>query len=209
MSGIEAKQKTLKKIREALSHSVPLPFPQSEGGQSPFENFEEEGEVAFARNFAGLNGKFSYCANLSEAEAVLRSLFAERGWNKIHWENAEPVSILRNRNEHHEELSSCDAAVTSCECLIARTGSIVLSSFHGGRASSVYCPIHICLAFTDRVVPDLRDALALLRQKYGDKMPSFISFASGPSRTADIEKTLVVGVHGPKEVFCLLVDSRQ
>ena len=47
----------------------------------------------------------------------------------------------------------------------------------------------------------------MLKEKYGSALPSMITFATGPSRTADIEKTLVVGVHGPKEVFCLLVDE--
>ncbi|HYE54693.1 MAG TPA: LUD domain-containing protein [Chitinophagaceae bacterium] len=46
-----------------------------------------------------------------------------------------------------------------------------------------------------------------MQTKYGDKLPSFFSFATGPSRTADIEKTLVVGVHGPKEVYCFLIDQ--
>jgi L-lactate dehydrogenase complex protein LldG len=45
-----------------------------------------------------------------------------------------------------------------------------------------------------------------MKEKYGVKLPSMISFATGPSRTADIEKTLVVGVHGPKEVYCFLAD---
>jgi len=57
------------------------------------------------------------------------------------------------------------------------------------------------------LVYDLKDALLLLREKYNGQLPSFISFATGPSRTADIEKTLVVGVHGPKEVFVFLVES--
>ena len=47
----------------------------------------------------------------------------------------------------------------------------------------------------------------MIKNKYGDHLPSLITFATGPSRTADIEKTLVVGVHGPKEVFCFLVDE--
>jgi L-lactate dehydrogenase complex protein LldG len=49
--------------------------------------------------------------------------------------------------------------------------------------------------------------LVFLQKKYRDKLPSQISFATGPSRTADIEKTLVVGVHGPKEVYCFLLDN--
>jgi L-lactate dehydrogenase complex protein LldG len=54
---------------------------------------------------------------------------------------------------------------------------------------------------------DLKDAFVFLKEKYQKGMPSLISFASGPSRTADIEKTLVTGVHGPKEVYCFLVEA--
>jgi L-lactate dehydrogenase complex protein LldG len=76
-----------------------------------------------------------------------------------------------------------------------------------GRTVSVYAPIHICIAYTNQLVYDLKDSLQLLKDRYADHIPSLITFASGPSRTADIEKTLVTGVHGPKEVYLFLVDS--
>jgi L-lactate dehydrogenase complex protein LldG len=56
-------------------------------------------------------------------------------------------------------------------------------------------------------VYDIKDGLQLIKTKYGANLPSLITLATGPSRTADIEKTLVVGVHGPKEVFCFLIDG--
>jgi L-lactate dehydrogenase complex protein LldG len=71
----------------------------------------------------------------------------------------------------------------------------------------VYAPIHICIAYTNQVVYDISDGLHSITKHYGNHLPSLITLASGPSRTADIEKTLVVGVHGPKEVYCFLVDS--
>ena len=76
-----------------------------------------------------------------------------------------------------------------------------------GRTTSVYAPVHICVAYSSQVVYDIKDALQLLKEKYAGKLPSLITFASGPSRTADIEKTLVTGVHGPKEVYCFLVEA--
>ena len=65
----------------------------------------------------------------------------------------------------------------------------------------------ICITYTSQLVYDLRDALQLMKERYGASLPSLITFASGPSRTADIEKTLVVGVHGPKEVYLFLVEA--
>ena len=76
-----------------------------------------------------------------------------------------------------------------------------------GRTVSVYAPVHICIAYTNQLVYDIKEGLQMLLKKYSNKLPSLITMASGPSRTADIEKTLVVGVHGPKEVFVFLVEG--
>ncbi|MOA49007.1 Lactate utilization protein C [compost metagenome] len=54
---------------------------------------------------------------------------------------------------------------------------------------------------------DLKDAFALLKEKYEEHLPSNITVISGPSRTADIEKTLVLGAHGPKEFYVFLIDD--
>ena len=67
--------------------------------------------------------------------------------------------------------------------------------------------MHICIAYTSQLVYDISEALHFLQLKYKENLPSFITLATGPSRTADIEKTLVVGVHGPKEVYLFLVDD--
>jgi L-lactate dehydrogenase complex protein LldG len=82
---------------------------------------------------------------------------------------------------------------------------VLSSGQQSGRTVSVYAPIHICIAYTDQLVYDIDEALLSLQKEYGEQLPSMITLATGPSRTADIEKTLVVGVHGPKEVFCFLV----
>ena len=77
-----------------------------------------------------------------------------------------------------------------------------------GRTTSVYAPVHICIAYTNQLVFDIKAGLQLIKEKYISQLPSLITFASGPSRTADIEKTLVTGVHGPKEVYLFLVESK-
>jgi L-lactate dehydrogenase complex protein LldG len=58
------------------------------------------------------------------------------------------------------------------------------------------------------LVYDIKDGLIALKEKYQQQLPSLFTFATGPSRTADIEKTLVVGVHGPREVYLFLVDKQ-
>jgi L-lactate dehydrogenase complex protein LldG len=206
-----AKENILKKIRQALSQSTPIPFPLSEGNHAVFQPPTQEPEIEFAEQFTRLQGKFIFCEDQQEMTDRLRMLVNNRGWTKIYREEGAK-SILGEslfRSFTSTDLKDCDAAVTGCEFLIARTGSIVMSAAEpGGRTVSVYAPVHICIAYTDQLVYDIRDGLLALKEKYHHRLPSLITFATGPSRTADIEKTLVVGVHGPKEVFLFLVDRK-
>jgi L-lactate dehydrogenase complex protein LldG len=206
-----SKENILKKIRKALSHSTPLPFPQSEGSQSVFEPARQETEVEFAEQFIRLEGKFIYCINRQELAFQLSSLVKKQDWQKVYCLEDKLIAFVAGPLSDRiikTDLAGCDVAVTGCEFLVARTGSIVMSAAQAsGRTTSVYAPIHICIAFTSQLVYDLKDALHAAREKYGSQLPSLITFATGPSRTADIEKTLVVGVHGPKEVYVFLVEG--
>ena len=210
MKTSSAKNNILKKIKQALNKAVPVPFEDVASKQEFFLKEDNDLEVQFAENFSTLQGRFSFCSNNKELATQLQTLFATRQWNNIFLNEAGLKAMLAQQNLQiniETDLADCDAAITSCECLIARTGSIVLSSAQSGRTTSVYAPVHICVAYTDQLVFDIKDGLNLLKKKYPAGLPSSITFASGPSRTADIEKTLVTGVHGPKEVFCFLVLS--
>jgi L-lactate dehydrogenase complex protein LldG len=206
-----SKESILKKIRKALSHSTPLPFPASEGNQSFIPASQQEMDVEFAEQFNALQGRFIFCVNRQELAFQFSSLVKKQDWQKVYCLEKEIREMVIAAVEDRfttDDLAGCDVSVTGCECLVARTGSIVMSAAQtSGRTTSVYAPVHICIAFTSQLVYDVKDALQLVKDKYKDKLPSLITFATGPSRTADIEKTLVVGVHGPKEVYCFLVDA--
>ncbi|MEP6748410.1 MAG: lactate utilization protein [Bacteroidota bacterium] len=206
-----SKEAILKKIREALSESTPFPFPLSEGSNSLYIPQQKELEVQFAEEFNKLQGRFSFCLNSEELCLQLIALFAEKNWTKIFCNESalkHAMSYGRFENLYSTSLVDCDASITSCEVLVARTGSVVLSAAsESGRTVSVYAPVHICIAYSRQLVYDIKDALQQIKEKYQQNMPSLISFATGPSRTADIEKTLVTGVHGPKEVYVFLVDE--
>jgi len=208
MSNSPAKNNILKKIRMALAHPTPLPFPKSEGPDSVFQHPKEDLVVEFAEQFTALQGKFVFCVNQQELAEHFNKLCYQNQWTKIYCEEEKWKSIIQP-NSLYKDIATCEAAITSCEFLIARTGSIVLSSVHQGRIPSVYAPVHICIAYTSQLVYDVKDGLSALKEKYRQFLPSLITFASGPSRTADIEKTLVVGVHGPKEVYCFVIDDQQ
>ena len=209
---MQARENILSKIRQALNKPVPVPFPDRTNNVSVFQPSKQELEVEFAENFTKLLGRFSFCESRTELVQQLNALLESRGWKDIYCKETSIRELLiksgfENFNDS-VELSDCNASITSCENLIARTGTIVLlSNNESGRAASVYAPIHICIAFTKQLVYDISESLLMIKTKYENNLPSIITLATGPSRTADIEKTLVVGVHGPKEVFCFLLDE--
>jgi L-lactate dehydrogenase complex protein LldG len=183
---------------------VPLPFAQSEGANSVYQPATDELEIIFAEEFTKLLGRFAFCMDEKDLQKQLRLLIEEKHWTKIYCNEDKWNEQFSNTIN----LESCDASITSCEYLVARTGTIVMSAAQqSGRTVSVYAPIHICIAYVGQLVYDIKEALQLLKEKYTGNIPSLVTFATGPSRTADIEKTLVVGVHGPKEVYLFLVDG--
>ena len=211
MEASTGKEGILKNIRKALTQSVDQPFPGIEKINFAFENTSDDLTVLFAERFSSLLGKFSFCVNEEDLVNQIRQLVLDRGWTEVHCadENIKGALLSFGFPAFSEkQLADVDVSITKCEVLVARTGSMVLSSTESsGRLTSVYAPIHICIAKASQLVYDIKDALVFMQKKYGDQLPSMISFATGPSRTADIEKTLVVGVHGPKEVFCFLLDK--
>lgn len=206
------RDKILFRIKQALEKKTSLPFENVQTNlKSTFQPSTQELEIEFAKNFSEISGKFSFCENEKQLAEQLNALAAAKKWTKIFCREPElkyTLSINGFKNFEYPDLNTCQSSITYCEFLIARTGSILLSSQQkSGRNTSVFAPVHICIAYTKQLVYDIGDALYLLQEKYNNNLPSLITLASGPSRTADIEKTLVTGVHGPKEVFLFLVDE--
>lgn len=97
--------------------------------------------------------------------------------------------------------ASADVGLTSAEVALAETGSVVVSSGPGrSRAASLLPPGHVVILPTSKLLPDI----FVWTRKRGRDMPSQVVIISGPSKTADIEQTLVVGVHGPKRFIVIL-----
>ncbi|RVU01435.1 hypothetical protein EOD41_05585 [Mucilaginibacter limnophilus] len=205
-----SKEKLLKKIRKALLEKRDNPYPHLEE-QPLYPPTDELPEVVFAEQFTAAAGQFVFCEDEVQFIENLLTLAEERKWHKIYcWEPALQQILQQYEYPYFETDKNFDQAqvgFTLCEALIARNGSIMLSNADAGRRLSIYPPVHIVLAYTSQLVMDIKDGFKLIRQKYGNNLPSMISTVTGPSRTADIEKMLVLGAHGPKELFVFLLDG--
>jgi len=185
-----------------------------DGGDSP-----EESLRILAENLAKLRAELLRVPDVAAAAACLADQARTRGWQRLAWHDHPLVSGVLSGvscSTHRidapgavfdkETLEACDAGITACECLVAQTGSILVASDScGGRALSILPHAHVVIATVDQVVPVLADALALVREHHAGGLPSMLSFITGPSRTGDIERILVLGAHGPKELIVILV----
>jgi L-lactate dehydrogenase complex protein LldG len=168
----------------------------------------------FTKNAATLRAEFFDLPDETAAKAKLFELTQHHGWKKLATHQGSLTNALVPRSlplldttHGYEvtELESCDAGISECDALIAQTGSVLLTSRSGGgRALSVLPEHHVVLARRSQLLADLPAAYELLHQRYGSAWPSLMTFITGPSRTGDIERILVLGAHGPKKLTILL-----
>jgi len=206
-----SKERLLKKIRKALLEKRDNPYPNLED-LPHYPPTDELPEVVFAKEFTAVSGQFVFCEDEVQLIENLLNLADQHKWHKIYcWEPALQDILGRFDFPYFatdKDFEQAEVGITLCESLVARNGSIMLSnSCMAGRRLSIYPPVHIVLAYSSQLVTDLKDGFKLIKEKYKNQLPSMITTVTGPSRTADIEKTLVLGAHGPKELFVFLLDG--
>jgi len=206
-----SKERLHKKIRKALLEKRDNPYPNLED-LPHYPPTDELLEVVFANEFTAVSGQFVFCEDEVQLIENLLNLADQHKWHKIYcWEPAVQEILTRFDFPYFEtdkDFEQAEVGITICEALIARNGSIMLSNAGmAGRRLSIYPPVHIVLAWSSQLVTDLKDGFKLIKEKYKNQLPSMITTVTGPSRTADIEKTLVLGAHGPKELFVFLLDG--
>jgi L-lactate dehydrogenase complex protein LldG len=119
----------------------------------------------------------------------------------LHWSEAG-LSIEARPAEGSDKVG-----VTGSYCAIAETGTLMLLSGADQHATTSLLPeTHVAVVSRSRIVHTMEDSWDLLRSEHG-ALPRQVNFVSGPSRTADIEMTLVMGAHGPFRVHIIVVDA--
>ena len=213
MGDTTAREKVLKSIRNALISKLDNPYQDVDFDSPVFEPLSDSPEIAFAQEFIKVGGKFVYCSDDAEFAETLQSVMEQNNWDSVHCIDGDLQGLLSTKgikiSSDDEGFDNMKAGLTRCEFLIARLGSIMVSSAHdSGRRMNVFPETHLVYARASQLVPDLKDALQGMKNKYGNKLPSMINLITGPSRTADIEKTLVMGAHGPRDVYVFLIDDQ-
>ena len=119
---------------------------------------------------------------------------------------------LHARESLRQKFITAAVGISGANMAIAETGTIVLVTNEGNAdLTTTLPPVHIALFGIDKVVASLDDAVAMLRMLprsgTGQIMTSYVNWITGPSRSADIEQSLTIGVHGPREMHCVILDN--
>lgn len=206
------KEKVLKRLRKAILHKTKNPFPVLDYESPIFVQDDKAREIVFAERLTESGGQFLFCENELEFAENLIRLAEQKKWKNFFCVDKHIRYFLDGLefpySNNWNSLEKIEAGITLCECLVSRTGSVVISSRQlSGRRLAAYTPVHIVVAYVSQIVPDIKDVFPFVKNKYEGSFPSMLSVISGPSRTADIEKTIVFGAHGPRELYVFLIDD--
>ncbi|RZT93744.1 LutC/YkgG family protein [Rivibacter subsaxonicus] len=179
--------------------------------RGPLPAVDADRVAHFTRRAKELSSTVERIGSAAEAPAALARYLDASGLSRrgVCYDELLPLDwagagiALEARPPRDEDL----LGVTGCFCAIAETGSLVFASGRATPASSHLLPeTHVVLVGAQRVVAHQEDAFDLMRRELG-QIPRGFNTVSGPSRTGDIEQTIVLGAHGPYRVHVLIVDA--
>lgn len=197
----------------------------------PFVHPEQTDLVAqFAGELARLEAQAHHCADDEGALEVVRAILRRHnatsviawGFDQINLANLDALLAEMNvdvldsgvraagdRAARLQALEPAQVCISGVDAAIAESGTLVLRSGpERPRLASLLAPIHVAVVRADQIVRGLGAALTLIQQRHGPDVfadSSNLTLISGPSRTGDIEQTLVLGAHGPRELHVLII----
>ncbi len=175
------REKILKKVRAGLLNKFAAQFPDVEMESDLFTYADPDKAVAFGKAFTHSGGGFVYCHNTFDFQENLMVWMDKRNVRQFLVTDPDLRKEMDNLGLSVKEELNDDggACLVKAEAIIARNGSIVLSSAGTGRHLLTASPVLVVLAQLSRLCDDTKQALVLLRNRYGDKLPSLISLLHG------------------------------
>lgn len=209
------KEQMLAKVRNALIERQEALFEDVDQRTETWVPIKEEDgtAVTFVQNFKEHGGIFIYLESEAEFAECIKQLVPENGWDPLWCTGQEMQGLLDKYGISYTESKEREpkqklVSLTGCECLVAQTGSIVLSDTLTQTREAYALPdILLVYATTEQIVPGMRTAFQTVKRKYTKNKPSQMTIITGPSCSTDIEQTLVIGASGIRQVAVFLVDE--
>ncbi|MGC8702428.1 MAG: LutC/YkgG family protein [Thiomonas sp.] len=209
LAQIRARQGRPEALRAMEAQDVEADIARHVRGPQP--NLGDDLVAVFTAQALSLQTTVAHAANLHAVPQAVAAYLREQSLEMqgVAWQTladlpwADAGLALEFRPPRDED----KLGITGCFCAVAETGSLLLASSPATPASTHLLPeTHVAIVPRSRIVATLEDAYALLRAELGE-LPRALSTVSGPSRTGDIEQTIVLGAHGPYRVHVVLVDA--
>jgi len=207
-----ARERILARIRDGLRVPVRMPPSPSDARPQVFEPIRDPLE-RFQRECAENNTECIVAQDAKQAVEAVDRVLESLPPGEVFVQDAPYMRRFAQRWQQSRSIrwsndgvpaESSQATITLAECLVAQTGSVFVSAECGGRGASVVAPVHVVVATVAQLVPDLEAAFTRLRERGTASRNSFVCLITGCSRTGDIEKTLVLGAHGPRRLVAVL-----
>jgi L-lactate dehydrogenase complex protein LldG len=205
----------IENIRRSLGRTAQTPLPPRPAIYSPRVPISQETEInCFFDELTKLSGVGQRLPS-SEISSALKTLVAKQSihkataWDTPHLKQLAITQTLSSLgvelvspNADKREMALCDLGITEAAYLLPETGTIVLkSSAERPRAVSLLPRIHLAIVRSEMLRADLHQVFAEAKDE------PYLVFITGPSRTADIELTTTLGVHGPKQLYVWMIDK--
>jgi len=171
----------------------------------------------FCKALDDVAGHALVVSSAREAAATIEQIFEQHGVQRVAVSNAaiaqEVLKEVRTNASlttdcRSPELFACDVGVTGAQWAVAETGTLILESrFERHRLASLVPPVHIAIIDEKSIRQTLAEVIQSIQNQGRDDMSRVVTFITGPSRTSDIELTLAIGVHGPAQLYVIIIKS--
>jgi L-lactate dehydrogenase complex protein LldG len=169
----------------------------------------------FRQALEAVGGRCAFVRNEEEAAQAVQLIIEQKEAQRIAVSDSPLVQRVIERVESNavllknaaaSALFDCDVGITSAQWAVAETGTLVLESDQERhRLLSLVPPVHIAIIEADRILLTLGGVLQAINDKGPNDLSRTVTFVTGPSRTSDIELTLAIGVHGPAEIYVIII----
>ena len=206
-----ARNNILARLKAAQDRRGKIGIDYPDFTSSVYHPLNQSLSLEFKANIEIIGGQAILCKSKSEIANHIEQICKEKNRTRLFCTDPILQKLLNGSIEIDSDeiaFGELNIGLTGCEFLVAHLGSVLVSSAQvSGRRLNVFPETHIVVAHVSQLTDYLEQAIEKLQIKYKNKLPSLISNITGPSRTADIEKTLVMGMHGPKSLIVIISEE--
>ena len=208
------KEQILAKVREAVISKDENLFKDVNMQVDTWTPFKEEdgADFTFVERFKDNGGIFIYFESQHDFVDAMKQYVVDNQWEPLCSTSSRIHEVFKNSGielcSDYKTKSKKTVSITDCECLIAQTGSVMVTdACAGSRAAYSNADILLVYASPSQIVASMKDAMKQIKEKYGSKKPTETVIISGPTRSIEIDNQLVIGAQGIKQLALFLVEE--